>query len=507
MTTAIMVLGTASGVGKSWVATGLCRLLFRRGLRVRPFKAQNLSNNAAPARCADGSWGEIGRAQAAQARAAGVEPLVDMNPLLIKPVRGGAQIVLEGRALDDADAAAMQADPDATFTRIAAAYDRLAADADVVVLEGAGSPVEINLMDRDLVNLRMARHALERSDGGGVLLVGDISRGGVFASLLGTLELMPDTDRARVAGVVINRFLGDPAMLAPAPAMFEARAGVSVRGVLPLRRDIHIDEEDIDDVGDLGTGTVDICVVQLPTVSNFTDVSGLTRLPGVRVRYALRPADLGNPDLLVLPGAKDTLSDLAWMRATGMDRVVTAAAERGVPTLGLCGGYQLLGRTLRDADGVGGTAGTVPGLGLLPVHTEFSAKKRVREVSGHTLGGWLLPAGIPVRGYEIHQGETDPARDALVDIGGPDGAVRGTVAGTYLHGLLDTAEAGGALVARLRARRGLAPLPGTPMDLDGWRDAQYDAAADVLEAHLDLEGLLPPVNHAGARREDPAGDR
>lgn len=492
MTTAIMVLGTASGVGKSWVATGLCRLLARRGLRVMPFKAQNMSNNAAPARMPDGSWGEIGRAQAAQARAAGQEPHVDMNPLLLKPTGPtGSQVVLEGRALGHQEARAYYTQLNGWFGRITAAYDRLAADADVVVLEGAGSPVEINLMDRDIVNLRMARHALGRADGGGTLLVGDILRGGVFASLLGTLELMPADDRARVAGVIINRFMGDPALLTPGPELFTARAGVPVRGVLPYRRDIRVDEEDGEDLATVGAGTLDICVVRLPTVSNFTDVSGLARAEDVRVRYARTPAEVGTPDLLVLPGAKDTLADLAWMRRTGMDRVVQAAADRCVPVLGLCGGYQLLGRTLTDADGVGGTAGTVPGLGLLPVHTAFSRHKRVREVEGHTRTGWLLPGGLPVQGYEIHQGETAPSAAPLVQTDGPDGAISGLVAGTYLHGLLDTAEVATALINALRERRGLPHRADGTGDLAAWRDAQYDAAADVLEAHLDLEGLVP----------------
>lgn len=491
MTTAIMVLGTASGVGKSWVATGLCRLLSRRGLRVMPFKAQNMSNNAAPARMADGTWGEIGRAQAAQARAAHQEPHVDMNPLLLKPTGPtGSQIVLEGRALGHQEARAYTTELNGWFGRITAAYDRLAADADVVVLDGAGSPVEINLMDRDIVNLRMARHALARADAGGMLLVGDILRGGVFASLLGTLELMPAADRARVAGVVINRFMGDPARLSPGPEMFTARTGVPVRGVLPYRRDIRIDEEDGEDLGPVGAGAIDVCVVRLPTVSNFTDVSGLARIDGIRVRYAHAPEAVGTPDLLVLPGAKDTLADLAWMRRTGMDGVVTAAGARGVPILGLCGGYQLLGRTLADADGVGGTAGRVPGLGMLPVHTAFSRTKRVREVQGQTIGGWLLPAGLPVRGYEIHQGETTAASAAMVDLGRPDGAISGLVAGTYVHGLLDTREVAGALLAALRVRRGLPAGSARVSDLSTWRDAQYDAAADVLDAHLDLGGLL-----------------
>lgn len=502
MTTAIMVLGTASGVGKSWIATGLCRLLARRGLRVKPFKAQNLSNNAAPARLPDGTWGEIGRAQAAQARAAYQEPHVDMNPLLLKPTgAGGCQVVLGGRALSEGEARAFRRGPGQGFGPIAAAYDRIAADADVVVLEGAGSPVEINLMERDLVNLRMARHALPPGASGGILLVGDVLRGGVFASLLGTLAWMPPEDRARVAGVIINRFLGDPALLDPGPAQFTARTGVPVRGVLPLRRDIHVDEEDAEDLRTVGAGELDVCVVHLPTVSNFTDTAGLARAAGVRVRHVRDPAAVGTPDLLVLPGAKDTLADLAWMRRGGMDRVVSAAAARGVPVLGLCGGYQLLGRTLEDRGGVGGTPGAVAGLGLLPVDTVFTQRKAVREVRGVTTGAWLLPPGLPLRGYEIHQGRTAPGGTPMVrldggaDAGdggeGTDGAVVGLVAGTYMHGLFDTAEAATALLRALRTRRGLPPDRPPVPGLDGWRDAQYDAAADHLEAHVDLHGVLP----------------
>jgi adenosylcobyric acid synthase len=419
-----------------------------------------------------------------------------MNPMLVKPTGlRGAQVVQSGVVLTPEQAAALRDDRPAAFSHITDAYDRLAERADLVVVEGAGSPVEINLMDRDVVNLAMARHAVSRAQSagqpGGVLLVGDIWRGGVFAHLAGTLSLMPPADRALVAGLVINRFHGDPANLAPGPALLTAHTGVPVRGVLPYRPDIRLDEEDAEELADRGGGAIDVCVLRLPSVSNFTDVSGLERVPGVGVRFADRPEAVGNPDLLVLPGAKNTLGDLRWMRSQGLDRSVVAAAERGVAVLGLCGGYQLLGEHIRDPASHDGAGGAAEGLGLLSASTDFSPRKRVRPVSGVTAGGWLLPAGLSVHGYEIHQGRTQTAAAPLLHLGGPEGACAGRVAGTYLHGLLDSAAVATALVDALRQRKGLDPLPIQVEDAGAWRDRQIDAAADLLSEHLDLTGMLP----------------
>ena len=481
MARAIMVQGTGSGVGKSWLCTGLCRLYARRGLRVAPFKAQNMSNNAAPAQ-----GGEIGRAQAVQAAAARVAPTVDMNPILIKPVRHTrAQLVLQGKALEHFEASSYWKDTSALWERVKESYARVSAAADLVILEGAGSPAEFNLRDRDLVNMRMAAHAEAA-----VLVAGDIDKGGVFASFLGTLELLEPAERALVKGWIINRFRGDERLLDPAPAQFGARTGIPVRGVVPMRRDIVIDREDdpSDLAGDLGT--IDVAVVRLPTVSNFTDLEPLAATPGVGLRWVADAERAGNPDLLVIPGAKDTLSDLRWLREHGLDRVIVAAASRGVPVLGLCGGYQMLGRTLRDEAGVGGTAAVEAGLGLLPVDTTFGVEKRTVDVEGRTEGGWLLPPGLPVRGYEIHQGRTEPGDTPLVRLGdGPDGAVRGLVAGAYTHGFFDAAAVRKALVDALRVRRGLDPLPDVLEDADVARDRAYDALADLLEARLDLSGV------------------
>ncbi|MEL6348562.1 MAG: cobyric acid synthase, partial [Myxococcota bacterium] len=380
-----------------------------------------------------------------------------------------------------------------------AAYDRLADTADIVVLEGAGSPAEINLKSRDIVNMSMAAHAIGRARAAGrpgnALLVGDIERGGVFASLFGTLALLPPEERALFDGVIINRFRGDPRLLAPGPQMFTDLSGVRVRGVLPYRADIAIDEEDSQDLHGNTGGVLDVCVIRLPTVSNFTDLSTLGTLPDVSVRYASRNEDIGNPDLLVLPGAKDTLADLRWMKQTGLDQGVIAAAQRTIPILGLCGGYQILGRSIRDPRGVGGAVGEEPALGLLPVKTVFSPNKTITERHGVSHAGWLLPEGTPVRGYEIHQGQTSPSHAPLLRLGDQDdGAIAGNVAGTYLHGLLDTAQARRAILDALRGRRALPPLEDAIEDVDAFRDRQYDLAADVIEAHLDLDGLLPSPN-------------
>jgi len=497
MAAALMVLGTASNVGKSWVCTALCRMLSRRGYRVAPFKAQNMSNNAAPARTAAGGWGEIGRAQAAQAAAAGLAPHVDMNPLLLKPTGGmGAQVVLLGEPLGHMKALRYRERLPEWQAVVHAAYDRLAANHDIVVIEGAGSPAEINLKARDIVNMSMAAHAIGRAreagKPGGCLLVGDIERGGVFASLHGTLALLTPEERALISGVVINRFYGDPALLAPGPAMFAELTGVRVRGVLPFRGDIAIDEEDAQDLRSSAPGEIDVCVVRLPTVSNFTDVSSLEAAPGVSVRYTRTLEGIGNPDLLVLPGAKDTLSDLRWMKRAGLDRGVRAAAGRGIPVLGICGGYQLLGRTIVDPSGVGGGSGVEPALGLLPVETIFSHDKQVREVSGATRGGWLLPGGLSVSGYEIHQGRTAPSTAPLLWLDGAmDGAVSGLVAGTYLHGILDDSAVRTALVNVLRERKALPPLSEAIEGAQAFRDRQYGAAADLVEAHLDIADMLP----------------
>ncbi len=468
MTRALMVQGTASGVGKSWICTALCRLASRRGLTVVPFKSQNMSNNAAPARTRDGGWGEIGRAQAVQAMACGLEPHVDMNPILLKPMSDrGSDVVVSGRSVGMMPAREYRERRAEWWEAVTAAYARLSRDADLVIIEGAGSPAETNLRAGEIVNMTMAHHA-----DADVILVGDIDRGGVFAALFGTLALLDDADRARVKGLVINRFRGDPSILAPGLEPLAARTGVRVRGVLPMRRDIAIDEEDSLDIHS-SAGVLDVCVIRLPTVANFTDLGALGREPGVGVRYEQDAERIGNPDLLVLPGSRDTESDMRWLRGRGLDRVVRASASRGVPVLGLCGGFQMLGERL----------GAEAGLALLPVTTDYAGDKLVRPTIAETTGSWLLPAGLSVEGYEIHLGRTLAAAPLV----GDDGAVNGLVAGTYFHGLLDSAPVRRALVGALRERRGLDPAP---PNAETDRLAAFDAAADLVEAHLDLGGWL-----------------
>ncbi|MCA9577493.1 MAG: cobyric acid synthase [Sandaracinaceae bacterium] len=491
---ALMVMGTGSGVGKSFIATGLCRLLARRGYRVAPFKAQNMSNNAAPAE-GGGDEAEIGRAQATQAEAAGLRPHVDMNPVLLKPTGDQrAQVVLLGRSVGHLSAAAYRAQHARWWNVVSSAYARLAAANDVVVIEGAGSPAEFNLRDTDIVNMAVALHTRAN-----VLLVGDIDRGGVFASLLGTMALLAPDEAARVAGFVINRFRGDASLLAPAFAPFTARTHVPVRGVVPYRADILVDDEDsqgLVDADHVRPSALDIAVVRVPTIANFTDVQQLAVMPGVAVRYVTRAEQLGNPDLVIVPGAKDTFAALDFVQTSGVSGALHAAVRRQIPVLGLCGGYQLLGDELVDEHGHGGSTGTRRGLGLLPVSTRFGEIKRTRDVRGVTRGSWLFPPGLAVAGYEIHQGRTHGGEPLLSIARRPEGAVNGLVAGTYVHGLLDAEPVRAALVDALWRRRGVAPPRGAPEALT--RLAHYDAIADLLEAEVDLSGLLPPRPQPGS---------
>ena len=504
---ALMVLGTASHVGKSLVAAAFCRLLAEAGYRVAPFKAQNMALNSFVTR--DG--GEIGRAQVAQAEAAGVEPHVDMNPILLKPMGGVSQVVVEGTPIGVMAARDYYAAKDRLWPRVAAAYGRLAARFDRIVLEGAGSPVEINLTEQDLTNLRMARLA-----DAACILVADIERGGVFAQLVGTWELMEPEDRARVVGFVINKFRGDATLLDPGLRFLAERTGVPVLGVLPYRADLQIDQEDslgIDatatDVADLGRADVlDVAVARLPGLSNFTDFWPLARVPDVRVRYVERGCDVGMPDLFILPGTKTTVRDLAWLRHTGVaERIIRMADDPDGPlVLGLCGGFQMLGMRIDDPDGVESSEAIVPGLGLLDVATRFATTKARHRVTGTVRG-----AGPPVFGYEIHMGQTrrgagsaawlNLTRQSTGEVV-EDGAVgaAGRVFGTYLHGLFDSLPFTAVLVDRLRARRGLKPL-----DASGWREhraflaGRYAALAEWLRTHLDLGPVWAALGHRDAR--------
>jgi adenosylcobyric acid synthase len=478
----VMVQGTASGVGKSALVAALCRLLRRQGLRVAPFKAQNMSNNAAV--CADG--GEISRAQAAQAEAAGVAPTVDMNPILLKPEADAcAQVVVRGRIRGRFTAREYQAVKPELRAVVAASLERLRRAFDVVVIEGAGSPAEVNLRAHDLVNMTVA-HLADAP----VLLVADIDRGGALAALVGTLELLEPADRARVRGLLVNRFRGDPVLLAPGLAFLEQRTGCPVLGVVPYLADLRFPAEDSQTLDARATrdGTpataaaVEIAVVQLPRIANFDDFGPLEAEPGVHVRYVQAAADLGVPDLAILPGSKSTLADLAWLRATGLGAALLRLAAAGVPMLGICGGYQMLGRRIADPDGIEGPPGADEGLGLLDIETVMVPDKRlttVRAVHAAT--------GHPFDGYEIHIGRSDgPDRArpfAYVD-GEPEGATSadGRVAGSYLHGMFRDDAFRAAWLAGLGVDSRLAYGAGV--------EAALDALAAHVEAHLDVDGLF-----------------
>ena len=499
-----MVVGTASSVGKSVLVTALCRIFRQDRVRVAPFKAQNMSNNADVT--PDGL--EIGRAQSEQAAAAGLAPRMEMNPVLLKPQGDRtSQVVLNGRPAGLLTSAGF--DRRAEFwPHVTRALDVLRCDYDLVVAEGAGSPAEPNLYARDIVNMSVARYA-----GAPVLLVGDIDRGGVFAHFAGTLALLPPEDRALVRGLVINRFRGDPALLDPAIRDIEARTGVPVLGVIPWIAGLGIAQEDavaLERGGDAAEGTdgaavaaigsIEIAVIRLPRIANFDDFDPLAAEPGVRVRYVdrveeLRSSDVGAPALIVIPGTKATIADLAWLRARGLDAAIRAHVEAGGSVLGICGGMQMLGERLLDPEGVEATAGTaVRGLGLLPLATTFVAEKTTRRAAGHVIAGrgpWASLRGHAVAGYEIHMGRTEATTAALDPLlrldGHDDGAVSldGRVAGTYLHGLFASDAFRRTLLRSLGWRDPSAAAPAAATHAER-REREFDRLAAVVRAHLDL---------------------
>ena len=488
----LCVFGTGSDVGKSWLVTGIARVLLRAGADVAPFKAQNMSNNAG----VTPEGGEMGRAQIVQAEACRLPPHVDMNPLLLKPnTDTGAQVVLLGEVVGTMEAREyFSGGMDARRRPVLDALDRLRAAHDVVVVEGAGSCAEVNLRDRDLVNFPVAHHA-----DAPVLLVADIAKGGVFAQIVGTLEVLSEEDRARIAGVVVNRFRGDAALFDDGVRWLEDRTGVPILGVVPWLWEARIESEDglqadvqLDPPAPSpaeSASHVHVAVLRLPHIANFTDVDALVR-HGVRVHYLASPRDLSAYDLVVLPGTKNTRGDLRWLRAQGWVERLDAHVAGGGRVLGLCGGYQMLGETVSDPSGIEGDPGESDGLGYLPVRTVLAPRKRTVRASGRLAGG----AGVS--GYEIHVGETvvDAGSRAFLtfDDGRPDGcwSADGSVGGTYLHGLFDAPEAVREVLDWAR--------PGFALDLDDtaawdWRQQQYDRLAEHLEEHLDLDRLFALV--------------
>jgi adenosylcobyric acid synthase len=498
-----MVLGTASHVGKSLIAAALCRILADDGYRVAPFKAQNMSLNSAVT--PDGR--EIGRAQAMQAEAARIAPTVEMNPLLLKPTSDvGSQIVLLGRVHGVARADEYhRRRTEEFFPIVVDAYRRLAARHDIVVLEGAGSPAEINLKATDIVNMRMAEAADATC-----LLVGDIDRGGVFASLLGTLTLLEPAERARVRGFAINKFRGDPALLAPGVTEIEQRIGVPCRGVVPWLPDVGLDEEDSVSLADsprvvdrcwspstTSTRPLRIALVALPYLANATDFAALAAEPSVDLAYAERAEDLACADVVVVPGTKDTLGALRWLDQ-GVGDAIRAFATRG-PVVGICGGYQILGLEVMDPYGVE-SGGSHAGLGLLPVRTELARDKftRTARIRPRPSAFFAAESDLEGMGYEIHMGHTthtDGVRcfaDLIYDDGAviADGALSsdGMTTGTYVHGLFAVDSLRWAFIRAARMRAGLAP--GQLVAHGAERESRFDRLAAHVRAALDISALL-----------------
>ncbi|ACZ18301.1 cobyric acid synthase CobQ [Thermanaerovibrio acidaminovorans DSM 6589] len=480
---ALMVMGATSDAGKSFLVTGLCRLFARRGLRVNPFKAQNMALNAYST-----PRGELGTAQAVQAEAAMVEPDPIHNPILLKPLGDSvSQVILRGRVYAEASARDyhrhMAKD---LFFEAASALRELKASSDLVIMEGAGSPAEMNLYAQDLVNVRMAKFA--QAPG---ILVADIERGGVFASLLGTLQLIPRCDRSVIRALVVNRFRGDPSLFDQGVIFLKEMSRLPVLGVLPLREDLSIPAEDSLNRRDFGSGEVRVAVVALPRMSNFTDFDALGE-DRCRVTFAGHPSEIRGAHLVVIPGTKTTLEDLRWLKARGFPRAILEELGRGALVWGICGGYQMLGLSISDPLGVEG-GGEEAGLGLLPVRTVFEGSKVLGPARARVMGGHWLDriAGAFVEGYEIHAGRTileDGMAPLILDGGIPDGAfgMDGRVFGAYLHGLADDPLFRRALLNHVRSLWGLESLRGEAMSGRAMRDRRYDRLADFLEERLDV---------------------
>ena len=476
----IMVQGTMSNAGKSFLVAGLCRVFMQDGYRTAPFKSQNMALNSYITK--DGL--EIGRAQAMQAEAAGIEPTVEMNPILLKPTSNvGSQVIVNGEVLGNMKAMDYYANKKQLVPEIEKAFEKLSEEYDIIVIEGAGSPAEINLKENDIVNMGMARIAKAP-----VLLCGDIDRGGVFASLYGTVKLLEDEEQSMIKGLIINKFRGDVEILKPGLQMIEEKTGIPVVGVVPLT---PLDIDDEDSLSDRLThtgqkGGIDLAVIRLPHISNFTDFNVFERMDGVSLRYVGSAGELGTPDLIFLPGTKNTMDDLTWLRESGMETAVLRCAEQKVPVVGICGGYQMLGELLEDPDGVE-HGGSMRGMGLLHTKTVFSRAKTRTQIQGrvNTVSICGEFAGREVQGYEIHMGRTEKTGDCQETIYLEDGRLdglsnpEGTVFGTYLHGIFDYGDLAAMTVSRLMRRKGIDPK-NWHFDPEEHKRREYDKLADLV---------------------------
>lgn len=500
MSGGLLIAGTTSDAGKSVLTAGICRWLHRRGVKVAPFKAQNMSNNSVVVVGPDGRGGEIGRAQAMQAAAAGVEPDLRFNPVLLKPgSERSSQVVLLGEAVGTATAGNYRAMRFRLAETAYAALAELRAEYDVVICEGAGSPAEINLRDGDFVNMGLARRV-----GFPAIVVGDIDRGGVFAAFLGTVALLSAEDQALVAGFVVNKFRGSLDILRPGLDMITATAGRPVLGVLPFREGVRVDGEDslayaanrtMSGSGPRGTEWLRVAVIRLPRISNATDVEALAAEPGVRVRLTTDPAEIIDADLVVIPGSKATVNDLAWLHDQGLADAIRTHAGAGKPLLGICGGFQMLAESIRDD--VESGRGTVRGLGFLPVEIAFERIKTLARSHGESLGA-------PVSGYEIHHGVVtrSSSRPFLRYADGhPEGAVERNVFGTHWHGAFESDEFRRRFLAgaaRLAGRTGFTVA--ADRSFTAVRENALDLLGDLVEEHLDTGALWKLIENG------PAGD-
>jgi adenosylcobyric acid synthase len=499
-----MVQGTASHVGKSVLVAALCRIFKQDGYRVAPFKSQNMALNSFVTR--DG--GEMGRAQVVQAEAAGLDPHVDMNPVLLKPTgQASSQVIVLGRPVGNLPAQDYHQNYAArVWDTICEALARLRQDYDVIVIEGAGSPAEVNLQSTEIVNMRVARHAEAP-----VLLVADIDKGGALASVVGTLELIDPADRQRVAGIIINKFRGDVSLFQPAVDFLEQRTGKPVLGIVPYFQGFRVQEEDtipLDrrrPVRPENSECVDVAVLYLPHISNFTDFDPLEDEPDVNLRYIGREGGLGRPDLLIIPGSKNTIEDLVFLKQSGLAGEIRNLAATGVPVVGICGGFQMLGQELHDPLGAESSIPMVDGLGLLDVITTFARHKITNQVEAVLLPGGFMGLegqGCKLEGYEIHMGRSRPADGTRAAfqvvarsgerVNQPDGAVSpdGLVMGTYIHGIFDGDTFRRQVINVLRIRKGLPPYRGA-RSLTVWEQRQrdYDRLAAVVRGSLDMDGL------------------
>ena len=480
----IMIQGTMSNAGKSLLCAGLCRILKQEGYRVAPFKSQNMALNSFITK--DG--GEMGRAQVVQAEAAGIEPDVRMNPILLKPTTDvGSQVIVAGQVQGNMRAMEYYRRKRDYIPAILEAYNSLASEYDIIVIEGAGSPAEINLKQEDIVNMGLAKLV-----DAPVLLVGDIDRGGVFAQLYGTVALLEKDERARIKGTIVNKFRGDRAILEPGIRILEELCGVPVAGVIPYT---HVDIDDEDSLTERFSQTterklLDIAVIRLPRISNFTDFAPFERYGNVSLRYVERVADLHGPDMILIPGTKSTIADLKWLRQSGMEAAVLKAASAGTPVFGICGGYQMLGRSVCDPDQVEAAETTrIQGLGLLDMDTVFRGEKVQTQVSGTFAGVTGLLSGLngmDYTGYEIHMGRS---QEKLLPLQGA-----GNVYGSYIHGIFDAPGVSDEILRAICAKKGLDYAALGTFDLREYKERQYDMLADAVRGGLDMELVHRIIN-------------